>query len=363
MTRNKRRSRKNERFERTHPPPGTPPGTLVSWQEDWGKGDKPLLSVIDFDQTKFEERKDVDVSSCTLSIEDPSISWVHVQGEIAPEKLKVLGEQFKIHPLAMEDILNTLQRPKSEVYGTNLFVVMALPSIVDGALSVEQVSLFLGSHYVISFHEGKKDPFEPLRARLRSSTKRFQDKGADYLFYALVDVVIDHVFPVLEKLGDDIYDIETVLYEEVDKSILPRVHALKRDLVVLRRFLWAQREVIASLHRDDRDFFTPDTRIYLRDCYDHSVQIMDLLETYREMAGNLLELYLSSMSNRLNEAMRFLTVISTTFIPLSFLVGVYGMNFDWMPELHVWWGYPAVWGVIITSAAGLLIYFRKKRWM
>lgn len=367
MTRKKRQRRRGhqrseEVFGRTYSPLGSEPGVLRAWEADWAKGTPPTLTVVDFDRHKVEVRKGADVDDCKLALHDPTVSWVHVQGALEPDKLKILGEQFGLHPLALEDIVNSVQRPKSEVYGRELFVVMAAPRADTEGLDMSQVSLFLGTHYIVTFADGTIDPFEPVRSRLESAPHRFQEKGVGYLFYALVDVIVDHGFPVLERLGDEIYEIESVLDESPGRAVLPRIHRLKRDLVLLRRFLWPQRELVSQLYRDDRGLFTPEVGVYLRDCYDHAMQMMDLVETYREMAGNLLELYLSSMSNRMNETMRVLTVISTIFIPMSFLVGVYGMNFEWMPELKWKLGYPAVWAVIITAATSMLLVFKRLKW-
>lgn len=343
-------------------PPGAEPGVLRPLEPEWADGPAPELIVADLDGGRATVRQGVDVAACKTSLEDPTITWVHVQGTLQPDKLKALGDQFGLHPLALEDVINTMQRPKSEVYGRELFVVMAAPRLAEGALVMSQVSLFLGTHYVVTFASGDVDPFAPVRARLQTSAPRFQEKGVGYLFYALVDVIVDLGFPVLEKLGDEIFELEAELDKAPERELLPRIHSLKRDLVLLRRFLWPQRELVSHLNRDERGFFAPEIKVYLRDCYDHAMQMMDLVETYREMAGNLLELYMSSMSNRMNEAMRVLTVISTIFIPLSFLVGVYGMNFEWMPELHWKMGYPAVWAVIFTVAITMLIIFKRKKW-
>ncbi|MFO0724153.1 MAG: magnesium/cobalt transporter CorA [Myxococcota bacterium] len=355
----KRRAKKGAAFGRSYAPPGTAPGTLTAYE---APAVVPKLRLIDYDAAAINDQTGVDVPTCKRSLADPTVTWVHVQGRVSPEQLKSLGQEFNLHPLAMEDVLNTVQRPKSDVFGAEFFAILALPRLTD-ELSIEQVSLFLGRNYVVSFHEGEVDPFEPVRTRIRADGSKLRSKGADYLFYALVDVVVDVGFPLLETLGDDVDDLEARLTAKPNAEILHEIHQLKRKLVLLRRYLWPQREVLGVFLRDERGFFSEDTRIYLRDCYDHSVQMMDLIETYREMASNLLDVYLSSVSNRLNEAMRFLTVISTIFIPLSFLVGVYGMNFDFMPELHLKWGYPVLWGLILSTAVGMLYFFKRREWL
>lgn len=373
-------SKKRRRDRKHFPPPGTPPGTLSVYPGVEALP-APKLRLIDYDAASFSDKSDVDVMTCAAALADPTVSWVHVQGRVKPEQLHALGERFHLHPLAMEDVLDSVQRPKSDVFDTEFFAVLALPRLHEATgeelpanrkaqrvsghsvLSIEQVSIFLGKNYVVSFHEGEEDPFGPVRSRIAPEVSKFRQHGADYLFYALVDLVVDLGFPVLENLGDDIDDLEGSITTKPDSALLHRIHQLKRQLVLLRRHLWPQREVLGAVLRDDRGFFQPETRVYLRDCYDHSVQMMDLVETYREMASNLLDVYLSSVSNRLNEAMRFLTVISTIFIPLSFLVGVYGMNFERMPELKWAWGYPAVWVVIVVSAGSMLYFFKRRGWM
>jgi len=228
-------------------------------------------------------------------------------------------------------------------------------------MSIEQVSLFFGNNYVISFYNGEKDPFDPVRNRLRSGG-RLRSRGADYLLYTLLDVVIDQGFPVLEALGEWIEDLEDELLGAPSKQTLAQIHELKRDMLLLRRTLWPQREVINQLLREDQSLIEEATRPYLRDCYDHTIQIMDLFETYRDMAAGMMDVYLSSTSYRLNEVMRVLTVIATIFIPPTFLVGVYGMNFADMPELHWRYGYLGSWLVIIAMIGGMLLYFKRKKW-
>jgi magnesium transporter len=373
-------------FTHVYGKPGAPPGTVEVL--DWDtSGPAPTLTVVDFTPGTHEEQQGVDLASCRRAIDDPSVSWVHVQGQISAANLQKLGAEFGLHPLALEDVLHLGQRPKLDTFeieapnaivvepgsedgpgaaprrSRELFAVLAIPRFVDEHLVVEQVSLFLGSHYVISFHEGSDDVFAPIRTRVRADRSRFRTRNADYLFYALVDLVVDLGFPVLEALGERLDAIEEALTVDARSGTLEQIQRIKRELVLLRRFLWAQREVVAALHRDEHEFFRPETKIYLRDGYDHAVQLLDLVETYREMAGNLLDVYLSAVSNRLNEAMRFLTVIGTIFLPLSFFVGVYGMNFKHMPELEWSWGYPAAWAIIVVTAFGMLWYFRRRRWL
>lgn len=349
-------------FDKQYPPPGTPPGSLLP--DELLPPEAPKLHVIDYEADRFDEVESATIERCRASLKDPSITWIHVHGRANADTLRALGEMFELHPLALEDVLNRGQRPKFELYGNDFFVILGVPRITGDEVCVDQVSLFLGKSYVVSFFDGEIDPFEPVRKRLRSPvSQRFKAHGADYLFYALADIVIDHCFPVLEQLGEQIDQVEIELGDDTDRAMLHRIHRLKRDVVMLRRFLWPQRDVLAAILRDDQGYFTENTKVYLRDCYDHAVQVVDLLENYREMCASLLEVYLSSVSHRLNEAMRVLTVISTIFIPLSFLVGVYGMNFEYMPELHSRLGYPAVWLIIVVTAVSMLIFFRRRGWI
>jgi len=284
--------------------------------------------------------------------------------------MRQLGKLFGLHPLALEDVINSGQRPKMDSYEEQLFVVMTHPLISADRTDVKlaQLSLFVGHNYVISFHPGADDPFEPVRQRLRNLVGRIRGRGADYLLYALLDMVIDEGYPVLEWLGEDIEKLEEELLDAPTNSGLHRLHHLKRTMLILRRMLWPQREVLNSLVRDESEFILDENKPYYRDCYDHTIQIMDLIETYRDMVTGLLDVYLSSVSYRLNEVMRVLTIIATIFIPLTFIVGVYGMNFandqsPWaMPELHWYFGYPLVWLVMIGIVAGMMIYFKRKKW-
>lgn len=353
-------------FTKRYHPPGTPPGTLI---EHPAPQAGPLrLHLIDYTADGISEQDDVSVLQCKSSLERDDITWIHAHGNITADVLRELGDAFGLHPLALEDVLNTGQRPKLESYDHQLFIIMSLPAWREESLVTEQVSLFLGKDYLISFHQGDGEPFEPVRKRLAASTGKMRTRGADYLLYSLLDLIIDQGFPVLEDMGERIERLEEELLDKPTKHVLGEIHALKRDLLLLRRMLWPQREVLTQLTRDDQSLIREETKPYLRDCYDHTVQIMDLFETYREMAASMLDVYLSSASQRLNEIMRVLTVITTLFIPPTFLVGVYGMNFDnpnspWaMPELHSYYGYPLVWLVIVTMIVGMLVFFKRRGW-
>ncbi len=347
-------------FTKRYHPPGTAPGTLTV---DESVSAQPLkLLLMEYDATTLSESDDISAVECKASLAKAGITWIHAHGYASPDLLKELGDTFGLHPLALEDVLNTGQRPKLENYDRQLFVIMSMPLWRNEELTTEQVSLFFGKNYVISFYKGDHDPFEPVRKRLRTSGARMRGRGADYLLYALLDIIIDQGFPILENLGEWIEDLEDELLGKPSREILAQIHELKRALLLLRRMLWPQREVINQLLREDQSLIQETTRPYLRDCYDHMVQIMDLFESYRDMTAGMMDVYLSSISNRLNEVMRVLTVIATLFIPPTFLVGVYGMNFTDMPELRWRYGYLLVWLMIIVMIGGMLLYFRRKKW-
>lgn len=353
-------------FTKRYHPPGTPPGTLT----DEAVEEKVRIHLIDYTPTEFVELELDSPGDCRPYLERDNITWVHVQGVVWGDTVRELGMMFGLHPLALEDVINTGQRPKADSYDEQLFVVVNLPMVSDrGDVETEQVSLFLGHNFLISFHRGESDAFAPVMQRLRKHSGKIREYKADYLLYALLDIIIDRGFPVLEYFGEFIEDLEEELLENPDQKTLATIHRVKRELLMLRRMLWPQREVINTLVREEQPQIAATTRPYLRDCYDHIIQILELIEAYREMTASMLDVYLSSISNRLNEVMKVLTVIATIFIPLTFLVGVYGMNFGihsnspWaMPELDWYYGYPLLWLFMIAIAAGMIAYFKHKKW-
>ncbi|NCJ07223.1 magnesium/cobalt transporter CorA [Synechococcales cyanobacterium C] len=294
-----------------------------------------------------------------------SVSWVDVRG-LGDEKLLVrLGEVFQLHPLVLEDIVNVPQRPKVEVYDRHLVMItqMVIPKPDGQGFWREQVSLILGQSYLLTVQEEPEhDCFDPVRDRIRYAKGAIRNHGADYLAYALLDSVIDGFFPVLEEYGERIEALEDEVMGHPTASTLDQIHQVRRELLLLRRAIWPQREAINILIRDASPFMSDHVRIYLRDCYDHAIQVLDMVETYRELASSLMDVYLSAVSNRMNEIMKVLTVISTVFIPITFIVGVYGMNFKVMPELEWQWGYLGVWIVMLTIVVGLVVFFWKRGW-
>ncbi|MDH5548040.1 MAG: magnesium/cobalt transporter CorA [Gammaproteobacteria bacterium] len=357
-----------EYFEKTYHPPGTAPGTLIS--HDQAKAGVARIHLIDYTSDHFEEKLLEVPAQCHPYLESNTVTWIHLQGAVHADTIRNIGNVFELHPLAMEDVLNSGQRPKIEAYEDLLFVIMAMPLVIIDKIAIQQVSLFLGSNFVISFHEGEDDPFELLRQRMRKPGNRIQQQGADFLLYCILDLIIDHGFPLLEKYGEEIQDVEDTLLAAAGKpSTLNEIHRVRRELMLLRRSLWPQREVISGLLHGESKLIQAGSFIYLRDCYDHTIQIMDLIENYRDMASSMIDVYLSSVSYRLNEIMRVLTVIATIFMPLSFLASLYGMNFThptspWaMPELHWYYGYPLILGGMILAVVGMLVYFRRRHWL
>jgi magnesium transporter len=342
---------------------GHPPGSLIA---DEIEPTTPLnLSLTHYGAgIPVEERPLEDLEKVLPFSRSIPVSWLNITGSLPIKILEELGVQLDIHPLILEDINNPNQRPKMEDYDRYLFLELNMLSWDEEAdqVEAEQISLLLGENYLITFQESAKDVFGPVRKRIREGKSRLTNGGPDYLAYSLLDAVVDHYFIVLENIGEQIEFLEDELVREPDPDTLHAIHDLKRELIFLRKSVWPLREVISALERGESPLFQKPTLVYLRDVYDHVIQIIDTVETFREMVSGMLDIYLSSVSNRMNEVMKVLTMIATVFIPLSFIVGLYGMNFQYMPELSWRWGYFMVWGVIISVVVGMVIYFRRKKW-
>lgn len=296
------------------------------------------------------------------------VLWINVDGLGDEKILRQLGKCFGLHRLALEDVVSVHQRPKIEQYDKNLFVVLRMLTSSEAAGS-EQFGMFLGEHLVLTFQERPSDCLDPVRERIRQRRGRIRQSGADYLVYALMDVIIDHYFPALEQFGNRLDELEDRILDRAAPDVIEQVHTVKKELLVLRRAVWPTREVVNTLLRDSIHLIKDDTQPYLRDCYDHTIQIIDMLDNQREMAASLTDLYMSSVSNRMNEIMKVLTMIATLFIPLSFIAGLYGMNFDTnrsplnMPELRWYLGYPFVLTLMAAVVAGQIMFFRRKGWL
>jgi magnesium transporter len=347
--------------------PGSMPGTLSIDSN----AHPPTIFLIDYNCDTATRVHLNTPEECTPYLDTRSVSWVDLQGLGDEGVLRRMGGVFGLHPLVLEDVVNVPQRPKVEEYDEQLLLIarMIMPKKSGKGFISEQVSFILGRHYLLTVQEEPaNDSFDPVRDRIRSNKGLIRKEGADYLMYALLDAIIDGFFPVLEDYGEAIEDLEDEVVSNPTRQTLEKIHKLKRELLMMRRAIWPQRDAINSLIRDGSDLISSEVRVYLRDCYDHAVQVLDMVETYRELASSLMDVYLSSVSNRMNEVMKLLTVISTIFIPLTFVAGVYGMNFNPeksplnMPELNWYYGYPFCWAVMGAIAASLIYYFYRKGW-
>jgi len=348
---------------------GLKPGAVVFVGDQ--KIEKIRIRIIDFDETNIEEKEVSSIEECFPFKETPTVTWINIDGLHEVEQIEKIGEHFDIHPLVLEDIANTGQRPKLEVSENYFFLVLKMlycDSDDDGMKS-EQFSFVVGNNFVISFQERVGDVFEPVRNRIRKTIPRIRFMNTDYLTYTLIDAIVDGYFSVLETLGERIENMEDRLISDPTPANLETIHDLKRELILMRKAVWPLREVIGGLERLESKMIYDTTRPYLRDLYEHTIQVIDTVETFRDMVSGLLDIYMSSISNKMNEVMKVLTIIATIFIPLGFLAGVYGMNFDTsssplnMPELGLPFGYIMFWGLAVLIGGGLFIFFKRKRWL
>ncbi len=342
---------------------GLPPGTLVHIGEK--KTEKVRITLIDYTEQDFQERTVDNIEECFPFKETPSITWINIDGLHQIETIEKIGRHFELHPLILEDILNTGQRPKHEDYEKYLFTVLKMLSYRDEnqCIQSEQVSLILGKNVVISFQEAVGDVFEQIRDRIRHAKGRIRKMSADYLAYALIDAIVDNYFVILERLGEQVEFIEEELITKPTEKTLQQIHGIKQELLFLRKSVWPLRELTSNLEKTESPLIMDATKPYLRDVYDHTIQIIDTVESFRDMVSGMLDIYLSSISNRMNAVMKVLTIIATIFIPLTFIAGIYGMNFKGMPELEWKWGYPIVLIVMAVVGITMLIYFKRKKWL
>ncbi|MGD9159821.1 MAG: magnesium/cobalt transporter CorA [Desulfobacteraceae bacterium] len=340
---------------------GLPPGTLIHVGEK--KLENVRIKLIDYNEEKIEERKLNTIDECFPYVEKPDITWVNIDGLHDIEVVNKVGNQFNLHPLVLEDILNTEQRPKLDDMEEYLFVVakMIYYNADNDQIKFEQISFVLWKNFVLTFQEDIGDVFDPVRERLRKGKGRIRKMGPDYLMYTLLDALVDSYYDVLEKIGDRVENLEDDLMDSPEPDTLQTIHTMKRELVFLRRSVWPIREIIGSLERGESDLISEKTIIFYRDVYDHTIQVIDTIETCRDIVSGMMDLFLSSVSNRMNEVMKMLTVIATIFIPLTFIAGIYGMNFEFIPELKLHWGYPAVWGVMVVIGILMVLWFKRKK--
>ena len=365
------RPRRN-RFGRALGRPGKAPGIEPHELPGLARGDAPIVvTCVDYcpEQVRVERVDDVRSFLATHRPEWSSVRWIDVVGVADPTLLRALAEKYELHPLAVEDVVNRGQRPKAEDYPGSpdrpgrLFVVVRLVDRVDGNLNTEQVSLFLGRDTVLSFRARGPEPFVPIVQRIETPNSRLRRSDASFLLYCLIDAVVDHSFPLLEEVSDGLEELEEAVFQDQAGRDAPqRLHRMNRELMVLRRVTWPMRDLLDNLHREHHECLSDTTRTYLRDVHDHVVRILDLLETYRELAANLVEMHMVSASSRLGDIVKTLTIISTIFVPLTFLAGVYGMNMP-IPENEHAWTYPAFWMVSVGIAGALLYWFRRRDWL
>jgi magnesium transporter len=339
------------------------PGTLHPEEEPLAG--QVRITVIDYDADHYEERTVTDIEECFPYRDTGTVTWINIDGLANIDVIGKIGNCFSIHPLTLEALLNTEQRPKIVDMETYIYLSLKMLSMKKESydIKVEHVSIIIGPNYLISFQEDVGDVFDPVRERIRREGGRVRKSGPDYLAYALIDDIVDNYFIVMEKIEERVEDLEEELVVSATRESVWKINRLKKDMIFLRKAVWPLREVITGLERAESPLIKESTHIYLRDVYDHTIQVIDTLETLRDMVSGMLDIYLSSLSYKMNEIMKVLTLIATIFIPLTFVAGVYGMNFRYMPELTWEYGYFTVWGVMIIMVVLMLFYFRKRQWI
>ena len=347
---------------------GLSPGTPVFVGKK--HAEKIRITAIDYNADIFDMKEIDRIEECFPFKEKPTVTWINVDGLHEITVIEELGKYYGWHPLIVEDIVNTSQRTKADIFDEYIFISLKMLAYNSEAknLDVEQLSLIVGDNYVFTFQEKVGDIFDSVRNRIKNSKGKIRKMGADYLAYALLDSVVDNYFKVIENIGEEIEFLEEELVSNPMTGTLQRIHELKREMIFLRRSVWPLREIIGSLERDEVPLIQESTHIYLRDLYDHTIQVMDMIETFRDMISGMLDVYLSSISNKMNEIMKVLTIFAVIFIPLTFIAGIYGMNFNPeksplnMPELNWYFGYPFALGLMVTAGVGMLYYFKRKKW-
>ena len=347
---------------RVHKKPGSAPGILVHTGPL--RVEKVRLRLFEYDAERLQERELERVQDAFSTRDNPPVGWINIDGLHDPEILAAIRDHFGLHLLVMEDVVSLGQRSKMEEHEGSIFLVLPMLFFNEEtkAVDTEQLSLVLGPNWVLTFQERVGDVFEGVRERLRASPGRIRQRGADYLAYALMDAVVDHYFGVLEKLGDMAENLDDEVMDNPSPEVLHRVNHLKRELLMMRKSVWPAREALNSFVRTESPLVTDSTQVFVRDVHDHAVQTIDTVETLRDVASSMTDLYLSSMGQRTNEVMKVLTIMASIFIPLTFMAGVYGMNFEFMPELHLPWAYPALWMAMLSVAGGMIWFFKRKNW-
>ncbi|HAG10047.1 MAG TPA: magnesium and cobalt transport protein CorA [Desulfotomaculum sp.] len=341
---------------------GLPPGTLVHIGQK--RSDQVKITFTEYSESQYLSREIKEIKEFLPLKNKPVVSWIDISGIHSLETIENIGKYFKLHPLILEDIANSEQRSKVEDFGAYLFIVLKFLSYdAEKKLGIEQISFILGSNFVITFQEHGEDAFLPIKTRIKNSAGKIRTMGADYLAYSLIDAIVDNYFVILEEIGLKLDILEEELVTNPTRDTLRLIHQLKREMLLIRKSIWPSREVISSLQRGEFSFFEDIAVLHLKDVYDHAIQVIDTIETLRDMLSEMMDIYLSSISNRINDVMRVLTIITTIFIPLSFIAGVYGMNFKYMPELNWRCSYPIVLFSMLLLGILMLVYFRKKKWL
>jgi magnesium transporter len=343
---------------------GLEPGTVV-YVGDKATESPIKLSLFEYNDVSIQESEMKQIIDCVHDKTHQTVKWLNVDGVHNSQLIEEIGKKFNLHALLLEDVSNTQQRPKLEEYDNTLFLIVKMLSYneQEKRIEVEQLSLVLGNNFLISFQEDKEgDILDPIRERLRIGKQKIRKSGADYLLYCILDMIIDHYFVILEKLGEEMNELEESIITDTSHGLLRTIYRMKRDMISLRRNIWPMREMLSNLERSENELLTDSTNIYFRDIYDHAIQAIETIEMYRDMLSGMLDIFLSSSSNHMNGIMKVLTTISTIFIPLTFIVGLYGMNFDYMPELHWKYGYLSVWVLMGLSVLTMAVYFKRKKW-
>lgn len=346
-------------------PPGTEPGTLVEHHPV--RNGSVNIDIIQYGPDYFTEKTMKSLEQCWAEEKPDCISWINITGNCNPEILTALGEHYDLHPLSMEDVLNSGQHSKMERYDAYYFLIMYLLS-GEGEIDARQVSIFWGKSYIVTIEEEEEGAFEILRTRIRKPKAKMRELGTDYLAYCIVDALVDRFFPQLEELREEMDLLEESIFSRKEKDVIEKIHNIKIKLLVLAKLVWASQELIGAMQNEEAELTSPNIRFYLRDCYDHTVQLTHTIDNYREISNGLVDAYLTLISSQQNEIIKVLTMIATIFIPLTFLVGVYGMNFNTqagplsMPELNWSYGYAVIWGFMIFLSLGMIYYFKRKKW-
>ena len=349
-------------FKKTSRKAGLSPGTLVHVGER--KVEDTKISIMDYDEANLREMTVDTIENCGQFMETDSVSWINISGIHDVDMIQKLGTCFNLHSLVLEDILNTEQRPKMDDFDDYILLIlkMAYPDADHQVIQYEQISLIIGPNYVISLQEVEKDVFDSVRERIRKGKGRIRRSGSDYLSHALMDMVVDSYFKILEGLGEKIETLQDAVIEDPEPSLLAVIQSLKKEALFLRKSIWPLREIINTLTRGESELIREDTVIFLRDVYDHTIHIIETIETFRDMLSGTLDIYLSNVSNRMNEVMKVLTIIATIFIPMTFIAGIYGMNFKYMPELEWAWSYPILMLALFGMFLVMIFWFKRKKW-